>query len=252
MPERHLLPRNMDRAAHRSALTKKVKEKRRKDWTMAKTLATGRKPRCDGERTREAIVAAAELEFSERGFELASMREVCRKAKANAALAGRYFDSKENLYRLVAKRLFGDLGAPMAELAAKATDEASWRAALREWVWDFLFMTIPTEKSQRLCRGLFRHEVVSPTRFHKEFLKAYGKPIYDSLRALIAKVEDDPVQINLWTSSVWAQITVYALADMSWHKSFRPEGVSDAEWREILTDFICGNVFAAFPKKGGR
>ena len=79
---------------------------------MAKT--TARKTRCDGERTREAILAAAEAEFAEKGFELASAREICRRADANAALISRYFGSKESLYRIVAKRLFGDLGAPLA------------------------------------------------------------------------------------------------------------------------------------------
>ena len=73
-----------------------------------------RKARQDGVETREAILAAAEQEFAEKGFALASAREICRRAKANSALMNRYFGSKEALYRIVAKRLFGDLGAPLA------------------------------------------------------------------------------------------------------------------------------------------
>ena len=133
---------------------------------MAKT--TARKTRCDGERTREAILAAAEAEFAEKGFELASAREICRRADANAALISRYFGSKESLYRIVAKRLFGDLGAPLAKLADGVKDEKSWRAAVREWVDDMLFMTLPTERAQKLCAALFRHEVTRPTKFHAE------------------------------------------------------------------------------------
>ena len=64
-----------------------------------------RKKRVDGIETREAILAAAEAEFSEKGFALASAREICRRARANSALMNRYFGSKEALYRLVAKRL---------------------------------------------------------------------------------------------------------------------------------------------------
>lgn len=208
-------------------------------------MITKRKGRVDGQATREAILAAAEVEFSEKGFELASVRAICAAAGVNIALANRYFGTKEELYRIVAKRLFGDLGAPMAAVAEKATSPEGWRDAVREWVWDFLFMTLPTERPQVLCRGLFRHEVVRPTKFHDEFLQNYGKPIYDSLYKLVSMVEKDAVKIELLTSSIWSQIAVYALADESWQKNFRPKGVTREAWRETVCDHICATFFAA-------
>ena len=204
-----------------------------------------RKIRTDGQATRDAILAAAEVEFSEQGFEIASVRAICTKAGANVALANRYFGSKEDLYRIVAKRLFGDLGAPMAAVAEKATTKENWRAAVHEWVWDFLFMTLPTERPQVLCRGLFRHEVTRPTKFHDEFLRDYGKPIYDSLFKLVSMVEKDAVRLELLTSSIWSQIAVYALADESWQKNFRPKGVTQEAWRETICDHICETFFAS-------
>ena len=213
-----------------------------------------RKSRIDGERTRGKILAAAEREFAEKGYELASVREISRRAGVNMALANRYFGSKEELYRIVARRLFGDLGAPMAALAEKATDEASWRAAVREWVDDFLFMTLPTEPAQELCAALFRHEVTHPTKFHAEFLHDFGKPVYDALRNLLAHVLSDETQLELWTTSVWAQVSVYALADKTWHASFRPEGVGVRAWAEEVRDHIYATLFASvkFPRKAGR
>ena len=210
---------------------------------MAKT--TARKTRCDGERTREAILAAAEAEFAEKGFELASAREICRRADANAALISRYFGSKESLYRIVAKRLFGDLGAPLAKLADGVKDEKSWRAAVREWVDDMLFMTLPTERAQKLCAALFRHEVTRPTKFHAEFKEAFGRPVFEGLRSLLAMKVKDAEELDLWTSSIWAQVSVYALADVKWHKSFRPTGVDNRAWAEKVTDSICEQVFLA-------
>ena len=213
-----------------------------------------RKSRIDGERTRGKILAAAEREFAEKGYELASVREISRRAGVNMALANRYFGSKEELYRVVARRLFGDLGAPMAALAEKATDETSWRAAVREWVDDFLFMTLPTEPAQELCAALFRHEVTHPTKFHAEFLHDFGKPVYDALRNLLARVLADETQLELWTTSVWAQVSVYALADKTWHASFRPEGVGVRAWAEEVRDHICATLFASvkFPRKSPR
>ena len=202
-----------------------------------------RKERKDGVETREAILAAAEAEFSEKGFALASAREICRRARANSALMNRYFGSKEALYRIVAKRLFGDLGAPLARLHENAVDEKSWRAAVSEWVDDMLFMTLPTEKAQKLCAGLFRHEVTSPTKFHAEFKESFGRPVYEGLKKLLAMKVKDSEQLDLWASSIWAQVSVYALADRTWHGDFKPSGAGVRKWAEKVRDHICGTVF---------
>lgn len=207
-----------------------------------------RKTRVDGIETREAIISAAEEEFAEKGFELASAREICRRAGVNSALLSRYFGSKELLYRIVAKKLFGDLGAPLADLSDKVTDDASWRAAVREWVSDMLFMTIPTEKAQKLCAALFRHEVTRPTKFHNEFKESFGRPVYEGLKKLISSKMKDDVKLDLLTSSIWAQVSIYALADEKWHKSFRPKGVTSRKWSEIVCDHICETVFIALDK----
>lgn len=209
---------------------------------------TVRKTRVDGIETREAIISAAEEEFAEKGFELTSAREICRRAGVNSALLSRYFGSKESLYRIVAKKLFGDLGAPLADLSDKVADDASWRAAVREWVGDMLFMTIPTEKAQKLCAALFRHEVTRPTKFHNEFKEAFGRPVYEGLKKLISAKMKDDVKLNLLTSSVWAQVSIYALADEKWHKSFRPKGMTSRKWSEIVCDHICESIFIELDK----
>ena len=209
----------------------------------------GRKARQDGVDTREAILAAAEREFAEKGFALASAREICRRAGANSALLSRYFGSKEAIYRIVAKRLFGDLGAPLARLADGVVDEKSWRAAIREWVEDMLFMTIPTERAQSLCAALFRHEVTHPTKFHGEFSEAFGKPVFDGLKRLLARKVKDGEKLDLWTSSVWAQVSVYALADGKWHGAFRPKGVDSRTWAGKVADHICEQLFSGLAGK---
>ena len=206
-------------------------------------LKRARKARQDGVETREAILAAAEAEFADKGFELASAREICRRAEVNSALLSRYFGSKEALYRIVAKRLFGDLGAPLAALADGVRDEKSWRAAVREWVDDMLFMTLPTEKAQRLCAALFRHEVTRPTKFHAEFKEAFGRPVYEGLNRLLAMKVKDGERLELLTSSIWAQVSVYALADRKWIETFRPAGLGNRAWAGKIADFICEGIF---------
>lgn len=203
-----------------------------------------RKQRTDGIETREAILAAAEVEFAEKGYALASVRTICKAAGANVALANRYFGSKQELYKLVAQRLFGDLGAPLAEIPAKVKDAASWRAAVREWIDDMLFMTIPTERAQKLCAGLFRQEVTRPTEFFKDFMDAFGKPVYAALEKLIAKATDDAGDVAQWTAAIWSQVSVYALADEKALKPFRPKGLTRAAWRDAVAEHIAASVFA--------
>ena len=209
--------------------------------------------RSDGKATREAILEAAEAEFAERGYEAASTRGICTRAGVNVALVNRYFKSKENLYRIVAKRLFGDLGAPMAALPGTVADGKSWRAAVRAWVDDFLFMTLPTRSAQRRCAALFRQEVTQPTKFHAEFKRDFGKPVYDALRNLLAMAVEDEALLELWTTSIWSQVSIYALADAKWHASFRPKGVSVRAWADQVRDFICETLFRSltFGRKGG-
>jgi len=210
-----------------------------------------RKIRSDGQETREAILAAAVDEFTVRGFAGASTRAICARAGVNNALLNRYFGTKENLYRIVAKSLFGDLGAPLAVLADGISSPEAWRTAVRTWVDGFLFMTIPSRTAQRRCAALFREEVTHPTKFHGEFARDFGKPVYTSLRRLMAMGTDDPAVADLWTSSVWAQVSVYALADSAWLRWIRPPRTSNAAWAARVGDHICGEVFAALSFRAG-
>ena len=203
-----------------------------------------RKARIDGLETREALLAAAEEEFAAVGFEVASVRRICRAAHANCALANRYFGSKEELYALVAKRLFGDLGAPLATLADGVADEATWRAAIRTWIDDFLYMTLPTERPQRLCAGLFRQEVTHPTKFHAIFKRDFGACVQTSLARLIGMAVADKSEAALWVTSIWSQVAVYALADEKWIESFRPRALAIPAWRDQIRDFICEGIFS--------
>lgn len=52
----------------------------------------------DAAATRAALVRAARLEFSRRGYDAASTREIAAAAGANPALINRYFGGKEGLF----------------------------------------------------------------------------------------------------------------------------------------------------------
>ncbi|HEY5053689.1 MAG TPA: TetR family transcriptional regulator [Solirubrobacterales bacterium] len=74
---------------------------------MARTLApkSDEKTR-DATRSREAILAAAERLFSERGFDAASLADVALAAGLSRGAPNYFFGSKEQLYIAVLERVF--------------------------------------------------------------------------------------------------------------------------------------------------
>ncbi len=58
----------------------------------------GRRPAADGADTRSLILAAAAAEFSDRGYDGASMRAIARRAEVDPALVRHYFADKADLF----------------------------------------------------------------------------------------------------------------------------------------------------------
>lgn len=57
-----------------------------------------RKQRCDGQETRQNLLAAAGEIFAHKGFREATIAEICQQAEANTAAISYHFGSKEALY----------------------------------------------------------------------------------------------------------------------------------------------------------
>src|ERR1043165_1048617 len=66
----------------------------------------------DPERTRERILDAALIEFSEHGFAGARTGAIAARAGVNQQLISYYFDGKEGLYRALQSRWRTTSGAP--------------------------------------------------------------------------------------------------------------------------------------------
>lgn len=64
--------------------------------------------------TRAALIEAAEDLFAQKGFEGASVKEICEKAGVNVSLVSYHFEGKEGLYRTVLETFAGK-GMELAE-----------------------------------------------------------------------------------------------------------------------------------------
>lgn len=70
-------------------------------------LESDLRPPRDAQRTRAAILAAAQEAFSVRGYSDTGVREITAAAGVNPALVSRYFGSKERLYEEALSALLG-------------------------------------------------------------------------------------------------------------------------------------------------
>ena len=50
-------------------------------------------------------------------------------------------------------------------------------------------------------------------------------------------------------SSVWSQISIYALLAEVWQRPFRPAGIPKPQWIELIADEIAAGVFARLDRK---
>src|SRR5256885_1983003 len=73
-----------------------------------------------GEETRARIIAAALKLFGERGFSVASTREIATFAGVNAPALQYYFDSKEGLYLACVEHIVKRVWQYMSESVAEA------------------------------------------------------------------------------------------------------------------------------------
>lgn len=76
----------------------------------------------DAERSRTAILDAAENLFASEGFQGASLAAIAKRAEVSVGLPGYFFGSKENLYRDVLHRVFERRNAAMDAVTTAAEE----------------------------------------------------------------------------------------------------------------------------------
>lgn len=130
----------------------------------------------DGQRSREAILAAGERLFAEHGYERTSFVDIGRVAGVSRGMPSYFFGSKDGLYVAVLERVFAAREAFLDERFARAlaqlpeppvvADDQSLRRALEEAVDGYLafLREYPTFVKLMEREALERGEHLEPTR----------------------------------------------------------------------------------------
>jgi TetR/AcrR family transcriptional regulator, regulator of cefoperazone and chloramphenicol sensitivity len=162
--------------------------------------------------TRDKLLEAAGRVFADRGYEAATVREICRRAGANVAAVNYHFRDKQGLYVQVLIRMAGQarIESMSAALDQTAPPEEILRRAIRARMQG-LGAHRPPDWHFRIVAREFSH----PTPAMSRMIDKVSRPLYERMLDLIGKIIQMPAdneKTRLCTYSVMGQIILYALA----------------------------------------
>jgi AcrR family transcriptional regulator len=131
--------------------------------------------------TRQRLIVAAGEIFAEHGFRAATVRDICRHAKANVAAVNYYFGDKLGLYieAVQAAHCGGpDMIEPSWPLGMSAEDKL--RHFIARWLTHFLDDQRPAWHAQLMMR-----EMAEPTEACAKLVEAYIRPMAGTLHDIL-------------------------------------------------------------------
>jgi len=156
------------------------------------------------EQTRARLLEAAREIFSQRGFQGATVREICRRAEANGAAVNYHFGSKDGL---LAEALNF---APLAALQ-KANPSECPKVRLRLFIRDFMLMLLDENNPSSQCRIMAR-ELADPTPALDKIVREAIAPLHEFMGKLVCEIigrEIAPVELRRCVYSIFGQCLFY-------------------------------------------
>jgi AcrR family transcriptional regulator len=164
------------------------------------------------EEPRERILRAAGQEFAERGYEAATVRDICAAAGVNVAAVNYYFGDKRRLYVESVKHAHEDRvrQLPLPEWG----DEVPAERRLHDFVANLLERMLGLEQPPWQVRLMMR-EVLQPTEACRELVEDYMRPHFAVLVAILADLSGGRLteaELRRLAMSVVGQCFVYRAA----------------------------------------
>jgi len=134
-------------------------------------------------RTRQRVLDAAAQLFADRGFRKVTVREICRRARANVAAVNYHFHDKAGLYREVVEMAVAVM-EQTNEAARQAADAAPRGDRLRAHVRVYVGALASTRGSSWMHRLIMR-EQADPTFALDLFVDRAIRPRLEFLQRLV-------------------------------------------------------------------
>jgi AcrR family transcriptional regulator len=146
----------------------------------------------DPKQTRERILACAERLFSERGFDVTSLRTITAEAAVNLAAVNYHFGSKDELVREVLRRRLEPLNRERcAELrqheAAAGPDGPSLEQILDAFVGPALRLSKDPARGGRVFMRLFGYAMSKPDPELRDFIGSQFHEVASRFKAALQR-----------------------------------------------------------------
>ena len=200
--------------------------------------------------TREKLLEAAGHVFAERGYQSATIREICKLAGANVAAVNYTFGDKMGLYTEVLRHSMRAAQTPAmkAALDPKLSPEETIRGVIRARL-----MGLCHEERPSWHFRLVTHEFSHPTPAMARVVDEGMKPIYERMRRAVGKIiglPPDHETTRLAVNSIVGQVLFYTFSQpVLLH--LQPELKLTPEQLQRIADHIT-DFSLAYLKKAGH
>ena len=160
--------------------------------------------------TRQRLLDAAGAVFAEHGFRRATVREICRQAKANVAAVNYHFRDKEGLYAAVLRETHREAHEkypPTLGLGPAPTPPERLHAFVRSFLLRLFDPGRPAWHGLLMAR-----EMVEPTAAFEAVIEESTRPRYDLLQNIVRDLlgpQEREERVWLCASSVLGQCLHY-------------------------------------------
>ncbi|HEY1861033.1 MAG TPA: CerR family C-terminal domain-containing protein [Gemmataceae bacterium] len=137
---------------------------------------------------RERLMETAGQVFAEKGFQAATIREICRRAKANIAAVNYYFGDKERLYIESVKNAHGMVVSGMRELDWPEGTPAETKLA--DFIHAFVARLTDPDRPRWFAQLMMR-EMAQPTAACAELVRYNIRPVAGILMGILREILPD-------------------------------------------------------------
>lgn len=159
----------------------------------------------DADATRLRILVAAKKEFAKRGLGGARVDEIAERAKANKRMIYHYFESKENLFRVVLEDAYIHIRTAEQKLELEHLPARDALEKLVRFTWNYYlknpeFITLVNSENLHKARHLKSSETIG--QISRRFVEMVAELLDRGVSEGVFRPGIDPVQLNITIAAI--------------------------------------------------